>query len=222
VTHTSFDPPASWGGTCTAANAIPAAKLCGGVPCVQSVTIAPLTLTQGKCLPVEPVAVPATPSWKTFARACVLNSSTQICGTVGGSCAPRPPSAEFRVCTTQKGDPAKIKCPASYPDRSVFYEDIFDGIACSECKCDDPTGGTCTGSIGLFSDGACGAPLVGPTLSIDAKGPKCYDLPQGSALGSKSASQPIFTAGACAATGGELKNGTLPFVATVICCLSTP
>jgi hypothetical protein len=117
---------------------------------------------------------------------------------------------------------AELPCPADYPARSVFYENIFQGAACSDCKCDDPKGGTCTGSIGLFSDGACGAPLLGPILSIDAQGPKCYDLPQGSALGSKSASEPIFTAGACVAKGGGLKNGALPLRTMVICCLETP
>src|SRR5512132_2935004 len=30
VTHTSVDPPASWDGTCTDMNPIPAGKLCGG------------------------------------------------------------------------------------------------------------------------------------------------------------------------------------------------
>ena len=222
ATHTSFDPPTSWGGTCTAANAIPAAKVCGGVPCVQSVTIGPLMVTQGECPPIAPVAIPSPPTWKTFARACVHDLFPLTCNDCVEVCAPRPPGSEFRVCTLRSGEPAKLQCPADYPDRSVFYDDIFDAAACADCKCDAPKGATCTGSIGLFSDGACGAPLLGPILSIDAQGPKCYDLPQGSALGSKSASQPIFTAGTCVAKGGGLKNGALPFGATVICCLGTP
>ena len=61
VTHTSFDPPTKWEGSCTAANSIPPAKLCDGVPCVQSITIAPLTMTQGGCVPIEPVNVQVLP-----------------------------------------------------------------------------------------------------------------------------------------------------------------
>ena len=221
VVHSSFDPPASWGGTCTPANAIPAAKLCNGVPCVQSVTIAPLTIKQDDCLPIPPDNVQQPPTWKTFARACAFDSFSLTCNTTG-VCTPRPLDTAFKVCTVQAGNPNKLKCPAGYPHRSVFYDDVFEAASCSPCTCQDPTGGTCTGSIGLFSDGACGAPLLGPTLSIDAKGPKCYDLPQGSALGSKSASEPIFTAGACVAKGGGLTNGVLPLGAEVICCLETP
>jgi hypothetical protein len=223
VAHTSFDPPASWGGTCTASNAIPTGKLCGGVPCVQSVTIAPLTLTQGGCLPIEPANVQAPPVWKTFARACSPMTSTAGCGTEGGACAPRAPSSKFRICTHDRGKPSELPCPAAYPDRSIFYKDFVDGRTCEPCTCGAPEGSTCTASIGLFSDGACGAPLVVPIFSIDATGPACFDInPTGPALGSKSASEPTFTHGTCKASGGKPTGEASGDVATVFCCIGTP
>jgi hypothetical protein len=207
VAHTSFDPPASWGGTCTAANAIPAGKLCGGVPCVQSVTIAPLTLTQGGCLPIEPPQVPP-PTWKTFARACSKASFPTGCGTEGGACAAAPPSPELKTCIHHKGEPAEYPCPSTYPIQSVFY--AGPAPICSPCACGAPEGSTCTGSIGLFSDAACGAPLGAPA-SLNAKDPTCVDVPPGSALGSKTASEPSYYASSCEPSGGAP-------LGTVFCC----
>jgi hypothetical protein len=225
VTHTSFDPPAGWGGTCTPANAIPGGQLCNGVPCVQSVTIAPLTLTQGGCLPIEPVNVQPTPTWNTLVRACVVNPLLQACGppTAIGACAPLPPSAAFKVCTLRPGEPTDLDCPDGYPEKFVAYKDFIEGRTCSSCSCDAPTGSTCTGSITIFNNGACsGLPLV-VSAAIDAVGSQCLDVkPVGAALLSKSASPPTFTAGACVAEGGTPKTSAVPHVAEVICCLGTP
>ncbi len=222
VTHTPFNPPPKWNGTCTAANAIPAGKLCNGVPCVQSVTIAPLTKTEGGCLPIEPVNVQPPPTWKTFVRACVSSKVPVNCATSHTICAPRPPSAEFRVCTLRAGDPTDLDCPDGYPEKFVAYKDFIEGRTCSACTCGTPMGSTCTGSITIFQDGACTMPLVA-SASIDAKGSKCLDLSSGAPLLSKSASPlPTFTAGACVAEGGTPKTNAVPHLAEVICCLGTP
>jgi hypothetical protein len=225
VPHTPFNPPPKWDGTCTAANAIPGGKLCGGVPCVQSVTIGPLTKTEGGCLPIEPVNVQPPATWKTFARACVASSVAHYdCGTLAGACAPRPPSAEFRLCALRIGDPTKAKCPEGYPDRSVFYDSYLDARSCKPCTCGAPHGSTCTGSISIFNNDACSnAPLV-ISLGLDATGPKCSDVSPGSALLSKSATAPTFTSGACVAEGGTPDTQALPDPGTaeIICCLGTP
>jgi hypothetical protein len=227
VPHTSFDPPASWGGTCTPANAITAGKLCNGVPCVQSITIAPLTLTQGGCLPVEPVNVQPPPTWKTLVRACVVNPVLQTCGppTASGACAPLPPSAAFKVCTLRPGDPTKVDCPDGYPVKVVAYKKFIEGRTCSACTCGAPTGSTCSGSISIFNNGACtGAPLV-VSAAVDAIGSQCLDVkPVGAALLSKSATPPTFTSGACFAGGGTPDEQALPDPGTaeIICCQGTP
>jgi hypothetical protein len=219
VPHTPFDPPVKWQGDCTTANAIPAGQLCGGVPCVQSVTIAPLTMKESDCLPIEQPNVPLPP-WGTFARGCFVQRSPPLCNT-NGACVPAAPGPEFKQCLAAIDDHGARLCPPNYPDKSIFYENFVDERVCTPCTCGAPENGTCTGSIGLFSDAVCAAPLVGPTLSIDAKGPKCYDVPQGSKLGSKSASEPTYKSGTCPATGGQL--GRIAAQTTwVICCQGTP
>lgn len=225
VVHTSFDPPTKWDGSCTAANSVPAGKLCGGAPCVQSVTMAPLMMTQGGCVPIEPVNVQAPPAWKTFARACGSDVYPMRCGPEGALCAPRASGPEFRTCVFDKGNPLKVICPSAYPDRSVFYHGFVDTRMCDPCTCGSPEGSTCTGSIGLFSDTACGSPLGLPTFPVDATGPACFDIkPAGPALGSKTASDPIFTPGTCTASGGEPTGEVAvdPELAMIFCCLKTP
>ncbi len=208
VAHTPFDPPASWDGSCTASNAIPAGTLCGGVPCVQSVTSAPLTLKPGGCLPVEPVNHPP-PIWKTVARACAGGGPSVGCGTQGAICTPKPPSAGFRVCTLRPGDPTKLDCPYGYPVKTVFYDDPVAN--CSPCACGVPTDGICTGFISLFQNGTCAVDPV-QTVSVNAKGPTCTDVPPGSALGSKAATELSYSGGYCTPIGGAPQ-------AEVICCI---
>jgi hypothetical protein len=54
---------------------------------------------------------------------------------------------------------------------------------------------------------------------LDALGPKCVDLPLGSALGSKSATSPIYKAGStCTPTGGNKISEPSPNEAMVFCC----
>jgi hypothetical protein len=218
--HTAFDPPPSWTDTCTAANAIPAGQLCGGVPCVQSVTIAPLTVIESDCQPVETPNV-APPPWGTFARACQNVKPPPHCVGEAGVCAPAPPGPEFKQCIASWNYPDVLPCPPSFPEKNVFYKDFVDSRFCTPCTCGAAESGTCVGSIGLFSDAACAAPLIGPTIAIDAVSPKCHDVPPGSALGSKSASEPTYTPGSCPVTGGA--KGQIDATLTwVICCQSTP
>ena len=122
---------------------------------------------------------------------------------------PQPPSPEFRICTLQSGNPAEVPCPSGYPTKSVFYADPVPD--CSPCTCGVPTGSSCEESISLFQNGACGAPPL-QTVKPNAEGSTCTDLPVGAALGSKTASEPIFHAGSCEASSSAS-------LATVICCI---
>ena len=219
ITHTSFFPPPGWDGTCTAVNAISPGKDCGGVPCVQSVAIGPLTVNEIGCLPIETPSV-QPPPWGTFAHACFPPLFTRC--AANGVCAPSAPGPEFKQCIVQEGNPAVLHCPPIYPNKSVFYQNFVDTRFCTPCTCGTSETSTCVGSIGLFSDAACGAPLVGPIISVDATGPACVDIkPAGSALGSKSASVPTYTPGKCPVTGG-LKGEISADLTWVICCEGTP
>ena len=68
--QTPFDPPSGWDGACTAQPAIAENLDCGGDPCVQSVTFAPLVLTEEGCTPKPPVVPYDNPQSLTFARTC--------------------------------------------------------------------------------------------------------------------------------------------------------
>lgn len=220
ATHTPFNSPPKWDGTCTSANAIPPGKLCGGVPCVQSVTIAPLTLKESGCLPIQPLNVQPPPVWKKFGRACTGEAKVTHCET-GGVCAPIVPSPQFKQCIGHDGDSDYSKCPPGYPERSVFYNSFTDNRSCEACACKAPTGSTCTGSISIFSDPGCGM-SIGGSLQIDALEPQCLDLLPGATLGSKSASEPIFTPGQCAPSDSKPMDNVSLHTAVAWCCQGTP
>jgi hypothetical protein len=207
VAHLSFDPPASWTGTCTTENAIPAGKLCNGVPCVQSVTVAPLTMKQGGCLPIESPSVKPPSTGVIFARACA-RGGIESCTASPEVCKPVAPEPEFKQCITYQGESILSECPSTYPNRSVFYPGPT--IDCSPCACDAPIGSGCSGSINVSAGSACGAPLL-PSIPINEKGATCVDVPPGAGLGSKSASEPSYYGGSCTPSGGK------PF-GVVFCC----
>ena len=173
-------------------------------------------------MPVEQPNVPPPP-WGTFARACMSTTIVRTNCTLNKEvCVAVAPGPEFKQCLSRSGDPAVVHCPPSYPEKSVFYQDFVDNRFCTPCTCGASEGGTCVGSIGFFEDAACGVPLAGPFLTIDATGPTCVDIkPTGSALRSKSASEPTYTPGKCPVTGGQ--KGKIDGIGTlVICCESTP
>jgi hypothetical protein len=212
---TPFDPAPGWDGACDFSGAIPAGKLCpGGVACVQSVTIAPLTVNESGCTPVmQPVPESYPSSWGTFARACTW-APHDGCASQGDVCSPA--AAGFRACVATPGD---VDCPASSPyvDRHVFYGGIDDTRGCTPCTCGAPTGSTCTGSIAIYSDAACSAQVFADLIT--SSGPSCIDVPAGSALGSKKAGPATYAPGACAANGGEPVGSAVPSQPVTFCCL---
>ena len=217
--HTTFDPATDWTGACDTNAPIPAGKLCSGVKCVQSVTIAPLTL-QESCAPVTPPIPKDHPStWATFARACTWTPRGD-CPSLGDVCLPAAPVPDgFRVCVSHEGD---VDCPSfgPYLDKHVFYEGVEDTRSCTPCACDPPVGSTCEALISVFEDGVCSS--VVNVATATAAGPTCHDLPAGSALGSKSAGPATYTPGACAPSGGEPLGSAEPIGPVTFCCLPVP
>jgi hypothetical protein len=177
---------------------------------VQSVTVAPLTAKQIGCLPSTNTNIPPPPP-NRFARGCSQAGAPRACTTqLGKVCTPAAPGPEFKQCIVSTfGNATAFSCPPTYPDKSIFYDD--GAPQCAPCACDAPTESTCTGSIQLFSDASCGAPL-GASIPLDASGPKCVDVPPGSALGSKSASKAFYKPGSCHPSGGT------PY-GTAVCCM---
>ncbi|MFT3767532.1 MAG: hypothetical protein QM820_18920 [Minicystis sp.] len=221
ATFTAFDPPAGWDGGCTSNDPVPAGQICGAGPCVQSITIAPLTVSEGGCAPAMlPVPKDATTSWKTFARSC-RSATPGTCADSGQACLPEIPTG-FRACVYHEGD---VDCSgpalAPYTEKHVFYAGFEDTRACSPCICGDPAGGTCTAELSIHADGACASfPVV--AVLADASKATCHDVIAGSALGSKKASEPVYTPGACAPSGGEAMGAAAPIKPSTYCCIPPP
>ncbi|MEO5728194.1 MAG: hypothetical protein ABI134_27210 [Byssovorax sp.] len=214
VPHTAFDAPGVWGGSCAAENPIPANQKCNGVNCVQSLTIAALTLTEAPCaVSTTPVPSKLPYIWGTVARTC-RGAVDGPCATPAEVCTP-PAPAGFEQCLLQNGDK---ECPDTYSVKHVFYRGLTDTRACTSCACSAPVGSTCTAFITAFKDGSCSSPVVAGTVT--ATQPFCTDIqPMGSALGSKLATEPVYAPGACQVSGGQAVGEALPEESSTFCCL---
>jgi hypothetical protein len=223
---TPFDPPALWDGGCTANDAISANLDCDGGPCVQSITIASPVLTEEGCIasseaPIKTADDPA--SW-TFMMACdgtatgLCPGHDEVCvpaAPVTPSGQPERPAGTWAHCVFRSGDEGTTECPSGYPSMHRVADSYDDTRGCSPCACGSPSGSTCATLVSFYEDGACSMPLASDTVT--SAGPMCLDVPPGSALGSKAATSPIYTAGSCTPSGGA-PTGTLTPVGFVIAC----
>ena len=218
---TMFDPPAVWDGSCDTTNAIPANKLCGGVPCAKSLTIAPLTLVEQGCgVSNPPPADISPPTWATAARSCVGSSQYQGGCGLSEVCAPIADEGEvegFKLCFAREGEQ---ECPAPWVEMHTVYKSFEDNRMCGACSCGAPVGSTCTAQVSAYSNVACSTGM-GPfaTNPIDATQAECFDIPPGMGLLSKSATLPVYAAGVCAPIGGEASGEAVPGEPTTFCCL---
>jgi hypothetical protein len=216
---TPFDPPSDWDGGCTSEGAVPSGVLCGGVPCVRSLTIAPLTVQESGCTASASAGTTVhAVSWSTYAVACIGNASGS-CAEDGDFCAALAPVDGFRECISHDGD---VACPpySAYSDQYVFYSGADDTRSCSACACGSPAGSSCSAMISVYDDSACSSLLF--TDSITSSASACVDVPAGSALGSKSATSPAYTPGACPPSGGEALGSVVPVMPATFCCLPSP
>lgn len=218
-TSTSFNAPPSWDGSCTAQDAIPGGAQCNGCPCVKSLTIDLLTLTENGCAP-HPNPHEAVPllgsSWKTSALACQRSdyppcSATQVCAPVADS--------RFATCIFTWGD--DHKCPEPYTAQHIFYDDFDDTRQCADCTCDPPVGSFCTAQLSVYKDDKCVDPIL-QGYPLASKEPACTSaLPPGLPLGSKAITKPTYTPGSCQPGGGG-QTGELALIgAATFCCLQS-
>ena len=173
----------------------------GSAPsCVQSLTIAPLALTENACtVSVEPVAAKLPYTWGTVARSC-RGVAYGRCAMPAEICAPAP-EPDFAQCLARDGD---RECPGPYYTvKHVFYSGLADTRDCTPCACGAPLGSTCTAFVSAFKDGSCSSPVVAGT--VDATGPVCLDVsPPGSRSGASSRQSPS-TRPASARSAAEIR-----------------
>jgi hypothetical protein len=213
--HTAFDPPSGWDGGCTTNDSVDGGELCDGGPCVQSLTIAPLTVEEAGCAPTQPPIAKDPPSWGTFARGCRGDALGEC--TNHGLCLAPPPTG-FRVCVYNEGD---VACPGPqhgpYTEKHVFYSNYQDTRSCSPCSCGSPAGSVCSSKVAIYADSSCGS-VASYMVTVDSTKVVCHDLIAGAALGSKSAIPPTYVPGVCLPSGGPM-GATAPMDPTTLCCI---
>jgi hypothetical protein len=216
---TPTNAPPGWDGACTNASPIKAGVTCAGALCVQSVEVGEVSIADA-CEPEPSKDGPVFPAplWGMFGRACAYDQSS--CDTAQ-VCVPEPYS-EF-ACLTWHGE---RDCPTDplekYNKRFVLYSGFKDTRACSSCACGTPAASWCSSSVTLFEDGSCTQPIN--TVNAGSNGAACNDFnnPPGLAIGSKSATLPLYHAGTCAASGGELVGSAEPIEPITFCCREPP
>jgi hypothetical protein len=211
-----FDGPAAWDGTCTANEPIPNG-MCNGSPC-HALMSAALVVTGEACTPtiVPPPQDPSQPSWKTAVLACE-GTTFPLAGCMdhGSACVPAA-APDFRMCIFHEDD---TDCPSAYPDKQLVFADYDDQRDCTPCACGPAAGSSCTGTLGVFTDGACSMLLL--SASVGSSGPACFDIvPAGQALRSKTLTKLAYQPGTCAPSGGEAMGTIEPFGPSTFCCLA--
>jgi hypothetical protein len=213
-TSISFEAPVNWDGSCTADNPIPASTG------VKSLTIAPLTMTEGSCQPdlsKPPTSVPVT--WQGVAGNCRAAKLADCNNNTGFCVANPPPSSKFLMCISHEGD---VPCePGPYTDRYVTYKKgttPMDRRNCSSCSCGKPVGSKCAAQVSLYQNNICvGAPLFSFTAGAGVVPDPCFDLPVAdAALMSKSATPPVYIPGTCSSGTAEPDPDD---GAETVCCL---
>ncbi|MFO0758417.1 MAG: hypothetical protein U0359_18135 [Byssovorax sp.] len=175
-----------------------------------------MAVTDGPCTPTGGglVAPLEPPSWETTIEAC-QGSAWGVCGDKRQTCQPvRPEGFSRCVFSTELTDCATA---SPYTQPYVAYWSITDTRGCAPCTCGPVTESACSAKVSVFHDAGC-SNLLG-TYSVDAAGSKCFDLPPGAGLGSKSATSPVYTPGQCQPAGGDPIGGIEPFGQMSFCCL---
>jgi hypothetical protein len=206
-----FSAPEPWDGDCTDLNPVPAAFN------PKSVRVEALTLTESACAPITPPPPRSgSTAWKTFARAC--RGVWSPCVEPGMICVPEPPPPPpgFSQCIFRAGD--ELECPPNYPNRHTFYSDLDDQRSCTECACAPPEGSQCSSLVTVFEVPGCPIDQPGGGSVWVNLTPKCQQLSDSAALGSKSATPAYYAPGSCEPLGGEVA-GTLELKgASTFCC----
>jgi hypothetical protein len=217
ATATPFDAPSAWDGACTEANPIFVNQMCPpGTYCVQSLSIAPLTIDQAGCTGVTDPVPALSGNAAMFARACPASTSPE-CTALVKDCFAEPPPPGFKLCTYKDGD--KLKCPAPYTEKYIFATEWIDHRTCTDCHCGVPTGSTCVSQISIYSTPGCsGVPFWSDPVTSDPGFCKNV-LPAGTAFRSKEATAPVYTSGTCQPFGGNLIGWTEPVGPQTVCCL---
>ncbi|MDC3956695.1 hypothetical protein [Polyangium jinanense] len=218
---TNFDPSTNWDGTCNQDKAIPSATLCGGVPCVRSITISPPVIEEQPCkahtkgdpgqeIPKVWNGGPETPLGRVCTRAepwpVCHGQSEKVCGPAGD---------DYSSCIFREGEHL---CPEGWTgERHVLYGVVKDERECSACTCEAPTGGMCEVLISAWSSQGCSQVAIARPISAGMVAP-CDDFMPGTQLSGKTAELLNYTKGTCTPSGGQVVGELTLDKPVTVCC----
>jgi len=206
--------PPGWDGGCAVVNAMPAEQG------IASLTIQPLSRNEA-CPqgPPSPLGQPPA-TWQTMLMTC-RDWPGGVCAPGSICIAPTPAVSGFRVCIGQMGE-ASCSGPdfAPYTEQHVVYTGFTDTRSCT-CTCGAVAGSSCSSTVSVYDDAACGD-SPGVVEEVTSPGANvCQNVAPGMAIGSISATTPVYTPGMCVASG-EPVGAAVPTGPTTFCCIPPP
>lgn len=184
------------------------------------------TVSGGTCKPKYTPIPEAT--WERGARIC-MPSDLQVCTGSEQVCAPKPPQPYVELSCVMKelmpgqGTPV---CPEGFRNaKARLYTEYTDDRGCTTCVCGTLTGGSCTGSVSLYSGGDCSDSNGGsaggpPTYTLGAPCQK-FDLGPGSGVHpARLRAAYDLTPGSCSVVTGSTAKGTAveSGASVFVCC----
>jgi hypothetical protein len=220
-TSTSFDPPANWTGSCTAANPIVADAMCDGVPCVKSLMVQPPTIAPCNAEPtMPPEGQPLASPKRTKVISYVAGNQDGLCTNLSANCI-KPAPKDFKFCLVAYGEAAGVMCPNGWSERHTGWTNVEDKRRCSACACGAPEDGACYVRATVFSDDVCSDDFANVVVaSFDE--PACLDVPTGAPLSGKTAEVLSYVAGSCSPTTSVMEGEKKTGLAVTFCCGSNP
>lgn len=186
----------------------------GNQACNGSITLPEAAVTgTGICTASAQSAKVSQASWSTLGRACGNMAIGGGCN-VGQVCLPKP-AAPYQggICVFKKG---LSTCPALFPTQHVFYDDLDDKRACSDCTCGTSSGGACQATVNIYKDGTVN---TCNTLLTTITAGTCKDLTGNPTVGArKVTSVQVTNPGSCPPGGGQALGAATPTGPTTFCC----
>jgi hypothetical protein len=183
----------------------------GSLACNASLALDSPTPMNGSCTP-SPQAPTVPPfSWSDAGRACQTSSEGGGCGN-GFACLPDVAAPFIALCISKPGNNT---CPAGsgYTTKHVYYDaEPLDDRGCSDCKCSDPNGQSCTVTLYAYDDPTCGN-WIG-TMSPGL----CTTIFGNPSVGSYKSYNTQIASGSCTPDGGMPKGSASGQNAVTFCC----
>jgi hypothetical protein len=208
----AFGGPPGWDGGCAASEATAAAE---------SVTAGPLAVVgETGCTAVStepPQQHDPKGTWSVYGISCSTNA-TGTCPSLSDTCAPAAP-APFLLCIFLYG--SDVACPdvGLFTEKHTLYTGSTGEQSCAPCTCASEPG-TCSATLSVYSDSACGAGALVASETLGSAMPLCFGIDD-APLGSKAIGPATYTGGACTPDGGPMGE-IVPTEPSTYCCIPSP